>query len=228
MSVKNLVTTAIILLVSRGAAVGQTIPSPYEFFETRQEASAFSGRINPGTGQFGYGPGPGPMFGVRYGLELSGPLSVDGVVSLIPTSREVVDPQRREGDRMIGTADVRLVTAEARFKLSLTGARTWHHINPFVFAGAGAAWDLATSSLVELGLAPADQFKFGTAFLGVLGGGVRWFVGDQWVVRGDGALHLWKLDAPSGFQLVERGFSAVGSSEWANATSFSIALGYRF
>jgi len=229
MSVHRIVATAVVLLISsRSAAAGQTIPSPYRFFETRQEFSASGGRISPGTGRFGYGPGPGQMTGVRFGLELSGPLSVEGVVSWIPTTRDIVDPSRPVGVRTVGSADVQLLSADVRFKLSLTGQRTWHNLNPFLLTGAGMVRDMAKVSPVELDLAEDDRFEFGTSFMGVLGGGLRWFVKDPWIVRVDAGLRLWKLNAPNGFRLVERGFGDVGTSEWANATSVSIALGYRF
>ena len=229
MSVIRIVATAVVLLVSsRTAADGQTIPSSYKFFETRQEFSAFGGQISPGTGRFGYGPSPGQMTGLRYGLELSGPLSAEVVASWIPTTRDLVDPSRLGGPRTIGSTDVQLVTVDVRFKMSLTGQRTWHNLNPFLFAGAGLARDFATIGPAELELAVDDRFEFGTAFLGVLGGGLRWFVKNPWIVRADLGLHLWKLDAPVGFRLVDRGFGDVGSAEWANATSLSIALGYRF
>jgi hypothetical protein len=229
MSVHRIVATAVVLLISSGSAAnGQTIPSPYRFFETRQEFSASGGQISPGTGQFGYGPGPGQMTGVRYGLGLSGPLSMEGVVSWIPTTRDIVDPSWLGGIRTIGSADVQLLSADVRFKLSLTGQRTWHNLNPFIFTGAGMVRDMAKVNPVELDLAEDDRFEFGTSFLGLLGGGLRWFVKDPWIVRVDADLRMWKLNAPNGFRLVDRGFGNVGTSEWANATSVSIALGYRF
>ena len=229
MSVIRIVAAAVVLLISsRSTADGQTIPSPFEFFEERQEVSAFGGQISPGTGQFGYGPNPGQMVGIRYELGLSGPLSVEGVVTWLPTTRDIVDPSRLGGPRVVGSADVQLVTVDVRFKLSLTGQRTWHNLNPFLFAGAGLASDFSQVSIVEVGIAEDDRFELGNAFLGVVGGGLRWFVKDPWIIRADAGLHLWKLGTPAGFRLVDRGFSDVGSSEWANATSLSIALGYRF
>jgi hypothetical protein len=168
------------------------------------------------------------MVGIRYGLGLSGPLSVEGVVSWIPTSRDVMDPSKLGGVRTVGSADVQIVAADVRFKMSLTGQRTWHNLNPFLLAGAGVAWDMAEADPTDLDLAQNDRFEFGTAFMGVLGGGLRWFVKDPWIVRADVGLHIWKLQAPVGFRLVDRGFGDVGSSEWANATSVSVALGYRF
>ena len=218
----------VVLLATAEAAAGQRIPSPYRFYETRQEVSVFGGWVDPGTGQFGYGPGPGPMLGARYSVDLSEPLSVEAVLDWVPTTRDVMDPRRQEGNRKIGTAKDYLVTLDARFKLSLTGARTWHHLNPFVSAGAGAAWDLAPTALDEVDLIQTDRFDFKTSFLGNLGGGVRWFFNDHWVVRGEGTLQIWKLKTPSGFTLVERGFGNVGSAEWVNAKSATIGLSWRY
>ncbi len=228
MRLKNLLVTALLAGLTRGHAAGQSIPSPFRFFETKQEAGAFVGWIAPGTGRFEYGPGAGPMVGVRYGIELSGPISLEGVAQWIPTTRDVIDPRRQEGSRRIGEADATLVGADVRLKLSLTGPRTWHHLNPFALAGAGALWDLAKPAAIEDDLGEQDRFDFGTAVVGVLGGGVRWFATDHWIVRGDALLHVWKLDTPDGFRLSSRGFTDVGTSEWVNASSIGFGVAYRW
>jgi hypothetical protein len=225
---KTLFHAAVLLCLAPLPLAAQTIPSPYRFWETRQEAGPFAGWIVPGTGRFGYGPGPGPMIGVRYGLDFPGPLSIEGVVNWIPTTRDVVDPRRIEGERVIGSSDANLLGADARLKLSLTGQRTWHSLNPFVLAGLGLMWDLADPDAVEEDLGEEDRFELGTAFVGQLGGGLRVFLTDRWIVRTDALLHVWKLDAPDGFRDPSRGFGSVGVSEWVNASSISVGVGYRF
>lgn len=228
MRLKSLLQAAILLCLSRGTADGQTIPSPYRFWETRQEATSFAGWIAPGTGRFGYGPGPGPLLGVRYALDFSGPLSIEGVLNWVPTTRDVMDPRRQEGLRRLGSADSRLFGTDVRLKLSITGQRTWHRLNPFLITGAGLMWDLASRDPIESDLDDVDRFKFGTAFVGQLGGGVRFFASDRWIARADALLHVWKLDAPSGFRDESRGFGDVGLSEWVNASSITLGVGYRF
>jgi opacity protein-like surface antigen len=228
MRVHRLITAAMVVLAAPSLLSAQTIPSPYRFIETRKELGAFGGWISPGTGRFGYGPGPGPVTGVRAGLDFDGPFSIEAVVGGIPTTRAIVDPRRVEGDREIGETEVTLITADARLKLGLTGARTWHGLNPFVTAGAGLAWDLGQSSPLEQDLPATDRFDFGTAFVAQVGGGVRWFVTEAVVVRGDGLLHLWRLKAPAGFRDPERGFGDIGEAEWINAGSFTFGIGYRF
>jgi hypothetical protein len=228
MRAQTLFHAAVLLCLCTRPVGAQTIPSPYRFWETRQEAGPFGGWISPGTGRFGYGPGPGPMVGVRYGLDFPGPLSIEGIVNWIPTTRDVVDPRRDEGEGVIGSADANLLGVDARLKLSLTGQRTWHGLNPFALAGVGLMWDLADAGEVEADLEETDRFQMGTAFVGQLGGGLRVFFTDQWIMRADALLHVWKLDAPDGFRDQSRGFGDVGLSEWVNASSISLGVAYRF
>ena len=228
MRAKTLFYAAVLPCLLARPVVAQTIPSPYRFWETRQEAGPFAGWLGAGTGQFGYGPGPGPLVGVRYGLDFPGPISIEGVVSWISTSRDVVDPRRDEGQRVIGSSDANLLGGDVRLKLSLTGQRTWHHLNPFVLAGAGGMWDLAELSADDAKLEDSDQFELGTAFVGQIGGGLRWFVTDHWILRTDALLHVWKLDTPDGFRDASRGFGTIGDSEWVNGSSISVGGAFRF
>lgn len=228
MRAQSVFFAAALLCSAARPLAGQSIPSPYRFWETRQEAGPFAGWIAPGAGRFGYGPAAGPMVGVRYGLDFPGPISVEGVVNWIPTTRGVVDPRRQEGQRVIGSADANLLGADLRLKLSITGQRTWHGLNPFALAGLGLMWDLAPASPDEADLEATDKFQFGTAFVGQLGGGLRVFFTDHWIARTDALLHVWKLDAPAGFRDSARGFANIGPSEWVNASSISLGVGYRF
>ena len=127
-------------------AAGQTIPSSYSFFETRQEAGAFFGVTNQGTGRFGYGPKPGSTFGARYAVNLAGPFALEGTFSYLPTTRDIVDPSRDEGDRVVGDTDAKILKGDARIRFSLTGDRTWKGFHPYFLVGAGLGWDVAAES----------------------------------------------------------------------------------
>ena len=228
MCAHSLVAVAIVALAVPRLGSAQAIPSPYRFIETRQEVSTFAGWISPGTGRFGYGPGSGALAGVRYGLDFGGPLSLEGSGGALVSTRDVVDPRRAEGNRVIGETDAVLAILDARLKLSLTGGRTRNGFQPFLMVGAGLAWDSSAGSTLEQDLPAADRFDFGTTFVGQLGAGLRWFLTDRVTVRGDGLLYIWSLEAPDGFRDPERGFATVGASEWVDAVSFAFALGYRF
>ena len=207
---------------------GQTIPSNYRFFEHRQEAGFFAGFTGQGTGRFGFGPGPGPVYGARYGIHLGGPFGLEGVFGYNPTTRDLIDPTREEGSRVVGEADVKLVSLDARLKFSLTGDRSWKGLNPFLFAGAGLIWDAAGESPDESLVLPEDQFGFGRKFLAPLGGGIRWLPGERFLVRADLALTMFQLKTPVGYRNPDRGLTGVGEKEWVSGPTFTLGAGFRF
>lgn len=206
----------------------QSIPSPFTYLEERQEFGPFSGRMSANTGRFDYGPEGGLLMGVRYGLELSGPLAIEGLVGFADGSRNVVDPGRVEGDRVIGQADALMTMIDARIRFSFPGRRAWKKLSPFLVFGGGLALDAASTSDLDDTLLAEDRFEFGTSFFGTAGLGTRWFVTDRFTLRGDGIFSLWKVDTPPGYADPARGFLGVGEGEWLQATSFQIALLYRW
>jgi hypothetical protein len=211
-----------------GPLTAQTIPSPYTFLETRQEAGLFGGVMSPGTGRFGYGPGQGPAWGVRYGINVSGPFGLEAVVTHSPTQRDIIDPGRVEGDMVVGDMPAKVLMIDGRLRFSLTGDRTWHGLSPFVLAGGGVAFDMSKDNSDEEILLSDDRFEFSTTFVGLLGTGVRWFPSERILVRGDLSLSIWRLKTPRGFRDPERAFASVGEREWVSGPSFSLGVGYRF
>lgn len=210
------------------ATLAQSIPSPFVRLERSQEFGLFSGFLNAGTGRFGYGPSGGAVFGARYGLELSGPLSLEAVVGVVDGSRDIINPGRVAGDRVVGTGDVLLTTIDARLKFSFTGRRAWKGLSPFLVAGAGIAFDAGSAPAAEADLEPADVFEFGTSFFGTMGLGTRWFLTETIALRGDATFALWKVDTPPGFSDPARGFEGVAEGEWLAAPSFTISVVYRW
>ncbi len=209
-------------------AAGQSIPSPYKYLEQRQEIGVIGGAMSAKTGRFGYGPNGGQVYGVRYGIELSGPLALEGVTQYIVGERGVVDPGRVEGDRVIGQADAEALTIEARIRFSLVGRRSWHSLSPFLTFGGGIAIDMSSASELDQILLPEDRFDFGNSFYGTVTGGSRWYLGQRFTVRGDGTFSLWKIDTPPGYTLPDRGFLGVADGEWLGGWAFSLALLYRW
>ena len=211
---------------SRSAA--QTILSPFLYLEHRQEVGLLGGSSTVDSGRFGYAPSGGNVFGALYGLELSGPLGLEGIVSLIDTERDVIDPSRPEGSRLIGQADQLLMTVEARLRFSFTGRRMWKRLSPFMAVGGGIVFSAGTDTGLDATLLPEDVFSFGNSFYGTLGLGSRWFLTDRVALRGDGVFSLWKVDTPPGFSDPARAFEEVEDGEWLPGTAFSLALLWRW
>ena len=209
-------------------AEGQSVPSPYRFFETRQEAGLFAGYSGQGTGRFGYGPEAGPSFGARYGIHLGGAFGLEGVLGYQPTTRDVVDPTRVEGDMVVGTADAEILSADVRLRFSLTGDRSWRGLNPFIFMGGGMAWDAAGEAEDDAKLLDEDRFQFGVRLIAILGTGIRWFPTKRLLIRTDFGVTMNQLKTPKGFLDPARALKGVGEKEWVSGPIFSVGAAFHF
>lgn len=216
------------LLLPLGALRAQTIPSPYRFVEERQEVGLFAGYLSAKTGRFGYGPSGGLWFGARYGLELTGPLSLEGLAGAVQGTRDIISPSRPEGDRVVGQGDVLITTIDARLKLTATGARSWHGLAPFVVFGGGVAFDVAPNPTANLLLDGDERYDFGTSFFGTAGLGTRWFVTRRIALRADALFSLWQLDTPPGFGDPQLGLGPVQEAEWVRGLSLAGSLLFRW
>ena len=216
-------------LVVPVAASAQAIPSPYDFIEKRNEVGVYTGLVQAEKGRFDLGPDGGTSLGARYGIELSGPLSLEGHVGFVSGTRAIVNPARLEGDQIIGETDVLLTQIDGRLRFSFVGARTWHSLSPFVSFGGGVVFDVADAPPEDTEvLDPADVFDFGVSFYGTAGVGTRLFLTDTFALRLDGTFSLWQIDTPPGFSDPDRGLENVEESEWMSGLEVAVSLLYRW
>jgi hypothetical protein len=206
----------------------QTIPSPFRFVDTRQEAGLFVGTSSMAKGRFGFGPAGGVHMGARWGIELSGPLGFETVAGAISGTRDVINPAKVVGDLKIGEADVVMGVVDARLRFTLTGDRTWHRLAPFIVAGGGIVFDVSPTAVIDDELLPDDRFDGGTSFFGTTGAGARLLLTDRFAIRGDGVFSLMKINTPPGFSDTARGFPGVEKSEWVSGLHLTLALVARF
>ena len=211
-------------LIQAPAAGAQTIPSPFTFIEATQETGLFVGHMSAATGRFGYGPSGGTLFGARYGVGLSGPLSFEGAWGLVSGTRDVINPGRAEGARVVGVGDVLLTTIDARLRFSLTGERAWHGLSPFLAVGIGMVFDLEGSAEADSDLEAEDVFDFGSSLFTTISVGTRLFVSERFTLRTDGVFSIWKIETPPGFSNPLRGFRAVEESEWVRGLSIVVSV----
>src|SRR5438309_904868 len=97
-----------------------------------QVGEFFGNRAKPGVGAQG-----GPTFGVRFRNRLSGPLDLMVGATLIKSKRLVIDPTKPDSIRRVGTIDDNLLSTELQLALTLTGAKTWHGLAPWIGFGFG-------------------------------------------------------------------------------------------
>ncbi len=216
----------------------QRIPSAYRFIETAQEAGASMFTVEPRAGIFGFGPKGGRIMGSYYQIRVGGPFSLQGNVGYLPTTRDVIDPRRDEGDRKIGEADLTMGTADVRLQFTLTGPRTWYRLAPHLFAGGGIAMDFAPDQDIDMVLEEDDRFSFGPSFLGSFGAGIKLFPVDRISVRAEGVVTYWKVNTPRGFLRTDRALlpPPEGSDQpaipedgfWAVGRGLSLGIAWRF
>ena len=217
----------------------QNIPSAYRFIDTAQEAGPSMFTVTPRAGVFGFGPKAGRIMGSYYQVRVGGPFSLQGNLGYLPTTRDVIDPRRDEGDRRIGEADLTMGTVDVRLQFTLTGPRTWYRLAPHVFAGGGIALDFAPDNQdIDMVLEEDDRFSFGPSFLGSFGAGIKLFPIDRLSVRAEGIMIYWKVNTPRGFLRTDRALlpPPEGSDEpatpeegfWSLGRGLSIGLGWRF
>lgn len=218
----------VILALAPAPMAGQTIPSPFRYVETKQEVGLLFGRIKADGGRFGFGPKGGMRLGGFWSVDLSGPLGFEAVGSVIRGKRDVINPARLEGDRMIGQADVLLGTLDGRLRFTFTGERSWHNLSPYILAGGGIVFDLSSTQAIDEQLDQDSRFDFGSSFLGSMGGGTRYYLTDRLVLRGDALFSLWKIDTPPGFSDPTLGILNVEKSEWASALSLTLSAAIRY
>lgn len=225
---RALAFSAVLLAVAGtvSAARAQTIPSSYEYIEKGQGLELFAGYLNTNEGQFGFGPSSGVTLGGRWGVEISGPLGLDLVATLLPSDRDVVNPARDEGDRVVGVAESALIFIEGRLRFAITGRRTWRSIQPYVYLGAGVGFDVMGDQQEDQLLVENDRFEFGTKFTGNGGLGARIFLADRWVLRTEAGFLIYQLSTPSGFADPARDLGVVPESEWVNGVGLSIGLAW--
>jgi len=213
------------------SAEAQQIRSPYQFIDTRHSAGIFVGIAQENRGQLDLAPGGGIMVGARYGIELSGPFALEGTAFFLPTDRNVFDPTVDPDEQLpelLGTSNSLVAGIDGRLRFTLTGARTWHGLAPFVLMGGGVAGDLTPRSSLEDELVSEERFTLGPSFLGVLGAGTRWLPTENLTFRVDALLHLWKAGTPRAFFQFEEQYGSVPEQEWPSVGALVLGGSYRF
>lgn len=228
-SVRRLCLFAGLVCILPGGVEAQVdLDSPYRFLETNQGAGVFAGYLATSEGSIGFGPSSAPMFGGRYGIRVSGPFMVEAELAYIPSTRMVLDTVPADTTiRTLGETDMPIALARAALRFNVTGARTWHRLQPFVMFGAGVGVDLAGESSLDEDLPEDVRFDFGTSFAADFGAGIEWFVSRRTTLRIDARNLLWRLETPTAFLLDDRG-DTFPDTEWTQNFFVSAGISIQF
>lgn len=203
----------------------QAIPSPFEYIEKKNSAGLFGGYIATDEGKQNAGPQSLSLVGLRYGFQLTGPLSADASVAFARGTRTVyARPVPTETTlETVGEADMSVLVADAGFRFHITGPRTWNRLAPFIVATVGVVADISGTAAAESELNENQLFEFGPGFAASAGFGTDFFLTERLSLRAEARDHLWRYTFPAGL-------SASGAEEkqWVQNFGFSIGVAFHF
>jgi hypothetical protein len=233
-----LLLASALLLGSGNAATAQSIPSPFRRIETTQSIHVFGGYMVPeqnvaltDSTSIPLGPEAGPVFGVRYQVRASGPLSVEGSIGISPTQRRLFAPDYLADSTRIEAADLGLdvpaivVMGDLGLRFHLTGPRTWNGVAPFVVGMGGLVGDLAGGHPAEeeAELDTTERFRLGPSFAVGAGLGTDWFPAQNVSLRLELTGRLWRMNTPEGFSI-----SRTKQGEWNPVGVLTVGGAFHF
>jgi hypothetical protein len=199
--------------------------SPYSDLEYNQELTALFGYARARHDPAGVAPQSAPVVGVRYELNLVGPLALSSDLTTELGNRNVIDPTKITAQRSVGTEAARVYSADLALALNLTGRKSWHDLVPQVRGGIGVVSSRAKDD--------SSGFAFGTPFAFTFGGGLKFVPGGRVQLRADVTDHIFKLSYPDAYYRTGPDNTAVLDAQTARSfythhTQLTVGVSYLF
>lgn len=227
---KSLLAPALAMMLSCGSSLAaQTVgsvpdQSPYLDLHDGMRVGVVAGWLATGHDAVGVGPKSAPMLGLRYDLAVGGPVYLTGSLFGASTTRAVLDYTRSAATRDIGTQSTALVNANVAIAMSLTGQRTWRHLQPLINLGVGVVG--APGDKVDI-----SGMKLGTMLAFSYGFGVRYATGRNSEFRFDLNQYWWQIKYPELYRSTQGDPVAIkptgGLSSYTANTALTIAWSLR-
>jgi len=200
--------------------------SPYVDLPFSQELTFFGGVYHAHRDIADVGPQSGATSGVHYEWRAGGPAHITGEVAYISSDRRLINPLRAGPGRELGSASRPLYTADVGLGLSLTGAKSWHHLVPMLGGGVGLISDLRSQP-------DSGGFLFGTRFTFNGSAGIRYVPGGKWQIRLDVKDRFYTISYPQTYFTAPAGGTAVVTthaerSYWLSNPALTLGLSYLF
>jgi hypothetical protein len=128
------------------------------------------------------------MSGLRYEINLAGPLALSADFTRTFSERNVLDPAKPLATRNLGTESAPVYAADVALALDLTGRKSWNHLVPQIRGGLGVMSSSAKDD--------SSGFSFGTPFAFTFGGGLKFVPGGRLQLRADVTDRVFKLSYP--------------------------------
>jgi len=216
-----------IIATTAGAQVSVGYPpqdSPYRDLEYHSELTAFGGWFRPASDPAGVAPRGGPMGGIRYEINVGGPVQLVARFARAAGERNVIDPTKPKATRSLGSAEWPVYLADVGFSLNLTGQRSWHGVVPVTYLGAGVASDAGKK--VE-----ADPYRLGTTFAISYAAGLRFVPGGRFQIRADAGTHMYQIKYPAAYYIKATDDTQVlpdsqSKSFWKRNQAYTLGISY--
>ncbi|MDF1503361.1 hypothetical protein [Roseisolibacter sp. H3M3-2] len=226
---RRLLAAAALALAAAAAGAQVGFPperSPFVDLEFRQATTVFGGWYGAAKDPAGIAPQSGPLVGARYDIYLGGPASFTARAATAISERNVLDPARREGNRLLGVERRPLTMADVGITLGLTGQKSWRGMVPTVHSGIGVVSNLAS--------ADPGGYRFGTRFHIAYGAGLRFVPrSSPWAVRADVGSYLFQIRYPDSYSTPGLDSTSIlpsgsSKSKWTNNLGLTLGLSYQF
>lgn len=210
-----------------------TIDTPYDWITRSFRVGVFGGYLKADPGVSNLGPDGTPFGGARMRARISSPLSLEAGVSYGASDRLVMDPRIGGVLEPVDTVSSDWLMAEAAVQFALTGARTWHDLQPYVVIGAGFLVGVNEQVSPELSEVDDVPFRYdiGVAPEVQAGLGVEWLVSERLGVGVEFRDHLWRIKTPEGFfqeevldRFEDQPVPAPTDSNWTHNLEFSVSV----
>ncbi len=179
------------------------IDTPYRWIQRSFRVGAFGGWVSADRGVSELGPGSTVIAGARTRARISSPISLEASVGYGSSDRFVVDPRLPGGPATVDTVSSRWLLAEAAMQFAVTGARTWHGIQPYVLVGGGLLIGVDEPRSPRLPTPdpgdPPVRAEIGVAPVVQAGVGVEWKLSERIGIGFEVRDHLWRVSTPDGF-----------------------------
>jgi hypothetical protein len=217
---------ALLAAIPAAAQVGHDpASSPYRDLEHTQELTWLVGYMRARHDPAGIAPRSAAITGVRYEINLTGPLDFSADFTRAFSERTVLDPAKPLATRNLGTQSTPVYGLDVALALDLTGRKSWNHLVPQLRAGLG----LVNSSAKD----DSSGYSFGTPFAFNFGGGLKFVPGGRFQLRADLTDRVFKLNYPDPYYRKASDNTSVLSdptprSFYTHHTALTVGVSYLF
>jgi len=196
--------------------------SPYRDITKKMSLTALFGYIGGSGGALGLGPHDGPVYGGRFGLAVSGPVTLAFAVEHADLQGRLVVRGSDGKLALSGLVPSPVWLFESTIQYSFTGAKTWHGLAPYLGGGLGYAW--RTSATLN-----RDAYDFGGRFYLVPFAGTRFYVNPRSFIRAEIRGAFWRLAYPPPYYEDINGIlQSYAINNYLSNVWYQVGIGYSF